>query len=93
MNIPYNTAPYVRRAFELVNAADDLIGPRPVKPMNTRTRKTVWKERVRRANLPRSMQKRLAKRSLMKDFAFLVYAFFVVLFACLFVREDDEVDA
>lgn len=29
----------------------------------------------------------------MKDFAFLVYAFFVVLFACLSVREGDEVDA
>lgn len=63
MNIPYAAEPYVRRAFELVNATGDLIGPRPVKPMNTRTRKTVWKEHVRRANLPRSMQKRLAGRS------------------------------
>lgn len=35
--------------------------PRLGKPKNTKTRKTVWKERVRRANLPHSMQRRLAR--------------------------------
>lgn len=35
--------------------------PRLGKPKNTKTRKTVWKEHVRRANLPRSIQKRLAR--------------------------------
>jgi hypothetical protein len=29
-----------------------------VKPTNTRTRKTIWKERRRRANLPRSIKRR-----------------------------------
>lgn len=35
---------------------------RPTKPMNTRTRKTAWKERRRLANAPRSLRKRVLKR-------------------------------
>ncbi len=35
----------------------------PGKPGNTRTRKTVWKELRRRANLPKTMRRRLAKRN------------------------------
>lgn len=35
---------------------------RPSKPMNTRTRKTAWKERRRLANAPKSIQKRVLKR-------------------------------
>lgn len=34
----------------------------PAKPMNTRTRKTAWKERRRLANAPKSIQKRVLKR-------------------------------
>ena len=50
------------RSYELVPSMFDFEPPtRPGKPMNTRTRKTVWKERRRRANLSRSMQKRLAR--------------------------------
>lgn len=49
------------RSYEIVPSVLDLELPGPGKPMNTRTRKTAWKERVRRANLPRSMQKRLAR--------------------------------
>lgn len=39
------------------NAAP-LVAP---KPLNCRTAKTIWKERRRRAELPCSMQKRLAR--------------------------------
>ena len=46
------------RTFELLDTMDSLIGTIKVKPMNTRTRKTVWKERRRRANLPRSIKRR-----------------------------------
>lgn len=35
---------------------------RPRKPLNTRTRKTVLKERRRLANAPKSIQKRMLKR-------------------------------
>lgn len=35
---------------------------RPPKPLNTRTRKTAWKERRRLANAPKSIQKRVLKR-------------------------------
>ncbi len=49
------------RSYEIIPPMFDFEPPRPGKPMNTRTRKTAWKERVRRANLPRSMQKRLAR--------------------------------
>ena len=49
------------RSYEIIHPMFDFELPRPGKPMNTRTRKTAWKERVRRANLPRSMQKRLAR--------------------------------
>lgn len=51
------------QSYELVPPLFDFELPRQGKPMNTRTRKTVWKEHARRANLPRSMQKRLARRS------------------------------
>ena len=33
-----------------------------VKPLNTRTRKTAWKERRRLANAPRGIQRRMLKR-------------------------------
>ena len=46
------------RAFELFDTMDSLIGTIKVKPMNTRTRKTVWKERRRMENLPRSIKRR-----------------------------------
>ena len=49
------------RSFEIIPPMFDFELPHPGKPMNTRTRGTVWKERRRRANLPRSMQKRLAR--------------------------------
>ena len=49
------------RTYEIVPGFWDFELPHPGKPMNTRTRGTVWKERRRRANLPRSMQKRLAR--------------------------------
>lgn len=51
------------QSYEILPPVGDFDLPRRGKPMNTRTRKTVWKEHVRRANLPRSMQKRLARRS------------------------------
>lgn len=35
---------------------------RPTMPLNTRTRKTAWKERRRLANAPKSIQKRMLKR-------------------------------
>ena len=47
------------RSFELLDTMDSLIGPVRVKPMNTRTQKTVWKERRRRANMPRSVKRRV----------------------------------
>ena len=49
---------WIMRAFELLDTMDSLIGTIKVKPMNTRTRKTVWKLRRRRANLPRSIKRR-----------------------------------
>ena len=55
MNMPY------MRAFELM-PPDEIHDVRPVKPMNTRTRKTAWKERRRLANAPRSVRKRVLKR-------------------------------
>lgn len=48
----------IMRAFELFDTMDSLIGTIKVKPMNTRTHKTAWKERRRRANLPRSIKRR-----------------------------------
>jgi len=54
MDIPYRT-------FELM-PPDELHYTRALKPMNTRTRKTVWKQRRRLANAPRSIQKRVLKR-------------------------------
>lgn len=55
MNMPY------MRAFELL-PPDEIHYVRPAKPMNTRTRKTAWKERRRLANAPRSIRKRALKR-------------------------------
>ena len=49
---------WIMRPFELIDSMDSLSGPLKIKPMNTRTQKTVWKERRRRANLPRSIKRR-----------------------------------
>lgn len=49
------------RRYEIIPSMFDFELPHLGKPMNTKTRKTAWKERRRRANLPRSMQKRLAR--------------------------------
>lgn len=48
----------IMRSWELLDTMDSLIGTVRIKPMNTRTRKTVWKERRRRADLPRSIKRR-----------------------------------
>ena len=46
-------------AFELLDTMDSFLSrPIRVKPMNTRTQKTVWKESRRRANLPHSIKRR-----------------------------------
>ena len=49
---------WIMRTWELMNLMDNLSNPIRVKPMNTRTRKTIWKEHRRRANLPRSIKRR-----------------------------------
>lgn len=49
---------WIMRTFELLDTMDSIIGTIKVKPMNTRTSKTIWKERRRRANLPRSIKRR-----------------------------------
>ena len=50
---------WIKRAWELLDPMDFFRdGPIRVKPMNTRTHKTIWKERRRRANLPRSIKRR-----------------------------------
>ena len=49
---------WIMRTFELRDTMDSIIGTVKVKPMNTRTQKTVWKERRRMANLPRSIKRR-----------------------------------
>lgn len=48
----------IMRSWELLDTMDSIIGTVKVKPMNTRTQKTVWKERRRKANLPRSIKRR-----------------------------------
>lgn len=48
----------IMRTWELLDPMDSFLNPIRVKPMNTRTRKTVWKDRRRRANLPRSIKRR-----------------------------------
>ena len=53
---------WLMRAWELLDTMDSLIGPVRVKPMNTRTQKTVWKERRRRANMPRSIKRRVGAK-------------------------------
>lgn len=53
--------PYMR-SYEIIPPMLDFELPRPGKPMNTRTRKTAWKERRRLANAPRSVRKRVLKR-------------------------------
>jgi hypothetical protein len=49
---------WITRSWELLDTMDSFIGTIKVKPMNTRTRKTIWKERRRRANLPRSIKRK-----------------------------------
>lgn len=50
---------WIMRTWELMDPMDSFLStPIKVKPMNTRTRKTIWKERRRRANLPRSVKRR-----------------------------------
>lgn len=49
---------WIMITFELLDTMDSIHGTLRVKPMNTRTRKTVWKERRRRANLPHSVKRR-----------------------------------
>lgn len=50
------------RSYEIIPPMLDCELPRPGKPMNTRTRKTAWKERRRLANAPMSVRKRVLKR-------------------------------
>lgn len=50
------------RPWELLDMMDCLIGPAGVKPMNTRTQKTVWKEHRRRANLLRSIKRKVGAK-------------------------------
>lgn len=47
-----------------LGSMDELPDMRLLKPLNTgkRTRKTVWKERRRLSNSPKSIQKRVLKR-------------------------------
>lgn len=53
---------WIARAFELLDTADGLFCHGDNKPLNTRTHKTVWKERRRRANLPRSIKRRVGAK-------------------------------
>ena len=53
---------WILQSWELLDTMDSLASPVRVKPMNTRTRKTVWKQRRRLANAPRSIRKRMLKR-------------------------------
>ena len=50
------------KALELLDRADGFLKPVRGKPMNTRTRKTVWKERRRRANMPRPIKRRIGAK-------------------------------
>lgn len=49
---------WLMRAYEYIGMMGGLTANRPIKPVNGRTRKTAWKERRRRANLPRSIKSR-----------------------------------
>lgn len=49
---------WIMGAFELRDTMNSVINTGWVKPMNTRTQKTMWKESRRRANLPRSIKRR-----------------------------------
>jgi hypothetical protein len=40
----------------------EALNRKPMKPRNTRTKKTAWKERRPLANAPKSIQKRVLKR-------------------------------
>lgn len=54
---------WIMRTWELLDPMDSFLsGPIRVKPMNTRTRKTIWKERRRRANLPRSTKRKVGAK-------------------------------
>ena len=47
------------RSWELLDTLDSFLpNPIRIKPMNTRTQKTAWKERRRMANLPRSIKRK-----------------------------------
>ena len=54
---------WIMRTWELLDFMD-FFRDRPIriKPMNTRTHKTIWKERRRRANLPRSIKRRVGAK-------------------------------
>jgi len=49
---------WIMGAFELYDMMNSFINTGWVKPMNTRTQKTMWKESRRKANLPRSIKRR-----------------------------------
>lgn len=49
---------WLMRAYEYIGMMNGLTANRLIKPVNRRTRKTAWKERRRRANLPRSIKSR-----------------------------------
>lgn len=50
---------WIMRSWELLDTLDSFLpNPIRIKPMNTRTRKTAWKERRRMANLPRSIKRK-----------------------------------
>lgn len=50
---------WIMRSWELHDTMDSFLpNPIRIKPMNTRTQKTVWKERRRMANLPRSIKRK-----------------------------------
>lgn len=49
---------WITMAFELRDTIASCINTGWVKPMNTRTQKTMWKESRRRANLPHSIKRR-----------------------------------
>lgn len=49
---------WIMRTWELLDPMDSILEPIRIKPMNTRTRKTVWKLRRRMANLPRSIKRK-----------------------------------
>lgn len=55
---------WILRAWGMMDEVNSLLPNSSIraKPMNTRTRKTVWKQRRRLANAPGSIRKRMLKR-------------------------------